>query len=111
MSKVKKALAEDAPFLAAAAEQPGRPDPRLYWFSDYLTPRHQALIAPLTTLLLLDGIVDAQDVTTFDEASTYMPRALLNASLTQLRLLGWVQTDGVAIKILWRPTWRPAEDE
>lgn len=110
--KVKAALSDDAEFLAAVAATksvPDGPSELVRWFAPAKANSKSHLAAPLLTLLLMREHADARGRVLLADVLGTMSGSLLNGTLTQMKVLGWVATDGIHATILRTPV-DPAED-
>lgn len=110
MSKLKRALGDDAEFQAAVLEvstptaSPSQRDRIVGWYAPITTPLPKPqLFVAMAVLMVLSELADARGELHINDAVGHLPRRVLDPALTQLRQLGWVRTDGVQIRILRTP--------
>lgn len=73
------------------------------WFSK-LPPvkQREEMIIALAALLVIDAVADARRIVRRDDLRLFMPSSMLR-SLTLLRSTGYIETDGVTVRIRRTP--------
>lgn len=107
MSKLGKAIEEDPELTEVLNNLKNEPKAKtppahttLGW---YRNARHEH-VASLAVLHLMAQLADAKRSLTITTLAAEVPRMTMSVALSQLRVLGFIATDGVSITILKTPT-------
>lgn len=106
VTKLRVALATDETFKAivgAAKAKPDEPTKVLRWFAPARLPSKAHLNAPLLTLLVMSELADSKGDVKVADVMTHLSAQVVNGTLTTMRLMNWVTTDGITARIVMTP--------
>lgn len=108
LKRMGEALKQDTQFQKsmADAKNPQKHNAKgsdfVGWFRK-VRPHEPHMFIHLAVLLYASAIADESRRTSIGTLCEHMPAAIVNASITPLRLMGYIMTDGIIVTILKTP--------
>lgn len=73
------------------------------WFVPAISPPSPVLFVALAVLIVFAELADASGRLAYGDALERLPRAVLDSAMPTLRYGGWIESDGIVIRVLKTP--------